>query len=292
MEKSKSTKIILILLWLAALIASINSAFSQGSKAESIVPISGLKLQNHLLLFNVVIPNVLTLIFILLFPLIFVPLFLFVKNKIWFQYENTYIDLSEEDGMDLKKLAKRLIYVFLLTMGLSATFLNMGLIHPEDFLAEEQRVFWINQIGIDKPLYIADIFQTIAYLALPVAVGLWSIGWALEDCGLMHYKLPESKEKMLYEIEPVYRKYQSIIKGYAGISAILYFVSAISYYIINQVGGLGGILQIIGGSFILVFIMVPGYFLYQILVNKILKKVTWKKMEEIRIITKNEIQKE
>lgn len=292
MEKSKITKIILILLWVVALIFPISSAFSQGSKAESIVPISGLKLQNHLFLFNVVIPNVLTVIFILLFPLIFVPLFLFVKNKIWFQYENTYIDLSEEDGIDLKKLAKRFIYLFLLTMGLSATFLNTGLIHPEDFLAEEQRVYWINQVGIDNPLYIADIFQTIAYLALPVAVGLWSIGWALEDCGLMHYKLPETKEKMLYEIEPVYRKYQSIIKGYAGISAILYFVSAISYYIINQVGGLGSILQIIGGPFILVFIIVPGYFLYQILVNKILKKITWKKMEEIRIITKNEIQKE
>lgn len=220
------------------------------------------------------------------------PLFLFIKNKIWFQYENTYIELPRENELDVKKLVKRFIYLFLLVMGMSAMFLNMGLFGPADFLTDQQRKYWIQQQGIDNSLYIGDIFATITSLALPIAVGLWSIGWALEDCGLMHYKLPETEEKMLFEIEPVYRKYQSIVKGYAGISAILYFVSAVSYHIVRESGRIMDVLQLIGSSVMIVFIVVPSYFLYLFLIKKFLKKAARKNLKELRIITKGDVTQE
>lgn len=288
MEKSKIVRIILLALFVFALITPLISALSQGEKAESVVPISGLELENHLLLFNVIIPNVLIPIFIIIFPLVFVPLFLFIKRKVWYKYEDTYIEIPSESDFDIKKFVRRFIYLFLLMMGLSATFLNIGIFSATDFLAEEQRNYWIDQIGIEKPLYVTDIFNTIASVALPVAVGLWSIGWALEDCGLMHYNLPEKEEKMLYEIEPVYRKYQSIIKGYAGISAILYFVSAIIYYVLNF-SDISFIASILFGPIIIVFLFVPSYFLYLIFIEKVLKKIVRRGMEEARIITKEEL---
>ncbi|TXT61441.1 MAG: membrane protein of unknown function [Promethearchaeota archaeon] len=288
MKRSIIFSSILFLFYFFALFNSIFGAFTQGSKATSIVPISNLELQTHLLLFNSILPNILAPLFVIIFPLVFVPLFLYLKDKIWYKYENTYIDIPI-DGIDMKKFAKRAVYLFLLTMGLSATILNTNLITAEQFLSLEQENYWVLQQGIEEVLYITDIFYTISNIVFAFALGLLAIGWTLEDCGLMHYYLPEKEEKELYEIEPIYRKYQSIIKGYAGISAIIYYISAIAYYVINRPNDLSNLFGMIGLSIPIVFTMVPSYFLYLKFIQGYFKKRLTKGKEELRIIGEEEI---
>jgi hypothetical protein len=167
-------------------------------------------------------------------------------------------------------------------MGLSATLLNTNLISAELFLSEEQRNYWLVQIGIDDPLYIGDIFNTITSTILAFAVGLLSVGWALEDCGLMHYVLPKKGEKKLFEIEPIYRKYQNIVKGYAGISAIIYFLTAILYYVLNRPEDISNMLGIIGGSLFAIFLMIPSYLLYLKFIKSYYKGKLRKGKEELK----------
>jgi hypothetical protein len=75
-----------------------------------------------------------------------------------------------------------------------------------------------------------DILAGLGTLILPFSIGFWSIGWALEDAGLLHYHLPQT-EKTYYEIEPIYFKYDSYIGGFAGITAFLYYLGAVTLYI-------------------------------------------------------------
>ncbi|MBD3194911.1 MAG: hypothetical protein GF317_07655 [Candidatus Lokiarchaeota archaeon] len=288
MKKSTRNTIILLALYVPALLLPIFLAFNQGSKASSIVPISQLELQYHLLIFNVIFPNILCPILIIVFPLIFVPLFMLIKNKIWYKYTNTYIEIPVQP-INLKRFAKRFIYLFLLTMGLSATLLNTNLISADSFLSPAQANYWITQVGITDPLYITDIFTTIASIMLVFAVGLLAVGWALQDCGLMHYILPKKGEKKLYEIEPIYRKYQNIIKGYAGISAIIYFLTAILYYVLERPGDIANIITIITQSFLVIFLMVPGYLLYLQFIKSFYKDKMSKNKTELKIITEDEI---
>ncbi len=291
MKKSKRNIILLLILFVFSLINPINSAFNQGEKAQSIVPISNLSLENHLFLSNFIVPNILAPILIVLFPSIFVPLFLGIKNKIWRNYENTYVNISEE-SFNMKKLVKRLIYLFLLTMGMSAALLNSGVISVTDFLTIDQAGYWLVEKGIDSPLYITDIFLNIGYLVFPIAVGLWSIGWALEDCGLMHYNLPRENQKILYEIEPIFRKYTSMVKGYAGISAIIYFLSILLYYLINKPEDLLSIIGVIIFSLLIAITVIPSYFIYNKFINSFLRKRLTKGMKEIRMITIDELKQQ
>jgi hypothetical protein len=78
--------------------------------------------------------------------------------------------------------------------------------------------------------YSMDILAGVGTFILPFSIGLWAIGWALEDAGLIHFHLPKT-DRTYYEIEPIYFKYDSYIGGFAGIAAILYYLGAITIYL-------------------------------------------------------------
>ena len=120
-------------------------------------------------------------------------------------------------------------------------------------------------------LYYPEVFVGFASLLLPFVVGLWAVGWTMEDAGLMHFKLPKEDEKMLYEIEPVHLKYNGIIKGYAGISAILYFVSAISFFLTYNL--VSTLLSVVMGTIMTIFLFIPAYLLYLKFAGSVLTKL-------------------
>ena len=291
MDKKNKQRIILlvfIFLWATSLIVNIEGSLSKSGTAESIVPISKLPLRDHLILIRVIWPNIATVVCIILFPLIFVPLFMKIKNKIWFKYKNGYIDIPP-DFFAPKKFVRRAIYVFLLTMGLSATILALGYIRAIDFLPPDEKAYWVETIGITNPLYITDVFLEIAALIYPFAIGLWAIGWAIEDSGLMHYKLPKGKDKILYEIEPVHLKYMNIIKGYAGISAVVYFIAFISFYLTHKVP-----FHLVTGAIAIIPLFtlatwIPAYLVYTIFLKKFMIKFLRKNVKEIGTITEEQI---
>ncbi len=289
MKKNHIIAPILFFLYILALILSLTFAFGQGSKAQSIVPITNLPLETHLLIFSVLWPNIASIVFIIIFPLIFVPLFIKIKNKIWFQYKNSYIDIPLE-LFNVKKFFLRAIFVFLLTMGLSATLISSGFIRVENFLTNEQKNYWVGEIGIDNPLYIQDIFNNIAFLVYPIAIGILAIGWAIEDAGLIHHKLPSENVRTLYKIEPLHLEYKNIISGYAGITAIVYYVSFISYYFLTRLQDVSAIMGIlIVTPLLLIFTMTPAYFIYSLITKKYLVKRFRKGIKEARVITEDEL---
>ncbi|TXT55079.1 MAG: membrane protein of unknown function [Promethearchaeota archaeon] len=138
--------------------------------------------------------------------------------------------------------------------------------------------------GYEKyPLYYLDTFIGFANIIFPLIVGLWANGWVLEDTGLMHFKLPKENEAFLYEIEPIYLKYNSFVKGYAGISSIFYLVTAIIFYISYDL--IDVIALVLSQIIFMMFFIVPAYFFHLLMVERLHKKLFRKGMQEVPIIS-------
>lgn len=281
-----SSKILIVftILFVFGLVGPLANAFSQGSKASANVPLLDLDFQTHLIVFTIIWPIFLSIILVILFPLIFVPIFLFVKRKLLKKYKDGYLDI-DETKFDSKKFLKRLIYLLLLTLGVNAAILGLELFNPEVLLPGEIYADTPAKIEafLAQPLFYVDVFVGFASLIFPLIVGLWSIGWALEDTGLMHFKLPKKGDKALYEIEPIYLKYNAVIKGYAGISAILYLISAIIFYI--SIDDMVIMLQMLSSMVSMLFLVIPAYVIYTIFAEKIFKGLFRKNIESVPLIT-------
>ena len=92
------------------------------------------------------------------------------------------------------------------------------------------------------------------------------------------------------EIEPMHLKYTQIIKGYAGISAILYYVGALMWYI-SHPGKVQDTDMIFMFMIIILWMLVsfPFYYVYRTVLLKRLKFLR-KGMPECQTITKSEFQ--
>jgi len=114
--------------------------------------------------------------------------------------------------------------------------------------------------------FVLPFVMAITGLVLPIVVGLWSIGWILEDSGLIHYSLKKRLDQ-LFEIEPIHLRYNSYLKGYSGISAIVFLVTLILYF-----SGIPGrtVDAVIVGFTPLIAILnsIPAYFVYALSINK------------------------
>jgi hypothetical protein len=284
-KKEKRNILILTIIALIVIIYSIGRSFSQGEKAMSIVPISGLPLELHLFLLNAIWPLVGSIVFIVIFPLLLTPVFLKLKKIIWRKYDDSYVYLEEKE-FNMKKFVKRTIYVFLLTFGLCATV--VGRLDLTLFVSEASRGYWIDDIGMTLE-YTPDAFQGLASLLYPLVIGIWAIGWILEDASLMHSKVPKENKKMLFEIEPVHLKYNAIIKGYAGITAILYFIGAFAFYVSMPEGALSQAFSLISFGVLSTFIFIPAYLLYWKLLRPMLIKYLRKGKKSIPMITARQL---
>ena len=63
---------------------------------------------------------------------------------------------------------------------------------------------------------------------------MWSVSWSYHDASIVHYKIPEIEKNELYEIEPVYLRYDTLLKGYAGLSSILFIFNLLLYQLAYQ----------------------------------------------------------
>jgi hypothetical protein len=123
---------------------------------------------------------------------------------------------------------------------------------------------------------------------MPFVNGLWSIGWVMEDAGLMHYKFEKEERNRLYEIEPVYRNYSYYLKGYAGISSILFLYNVIIAWI--QVTSESRIADIIASIFlpaIAILLSIPSYIIYGKFVNK--KFLIHQDLKQLQILDESQI---
>ena len=180
-----------------------------------------------------------------------------------------------------------MFFGFLLVMGLEASLAPF--IDPFLFFTVSQELEFAELGLAESPelvRYVMAYFGVLAMLIVPFAVGLWSIGWGLKDSGLVHYKVPKSNEK-LQEIEPIHYRWVNWLGGYAGLSAIFFYASALYSYLTFPGYWLEDMIWSFAFSIVLIVVMGPSYIVYW----KLAPKFHIKDFEEVRRFTKSDILK-
>ncbi|MFX1567403.1 MAG: hypothetical protein ACFFCV_03445 [Promethearchaeota archaeon] len=211
--------LILILIYVIIIPVTIIQVVFLGEQGGR-VPLLGLSNNMHGLVFYFIVPLVFPLATVLLFSRFITPGFLKVKGFIYRRHKNAYLNLPF-NVFFIKKFLKRGIYVFLLTLGLLAVLLPIIEPHADVLINEEFLAGYIAE-GLNLS-YLLPVVMVVSGMILPIVIGLWSIGWILEDSGLIHYSL-KGRLDQLFEIEPVHLRYNSYLKGYAGISSIILLI--------------------------------------------------------------------
>lgn len=276
MEKNKALNLFIILSNLMVIIFNIYAFIFQNESGD-IIPFSGLEYSLHYSIFAIIWPIIASIIFVILFPYIGIPIFLKIKKIIWKDYENAYLDISPEN-FTFSKFLHRSIFIFLLAIGLQITLIPI--LGYDNFIGETVR-----QSLVDEKIpaqYAMDVLAGTTALLIPLCVGIWAIGWTLEDSGLIHFSLPKTKD--FFEIEPIHIKFNSYIGGFAGFSAIIFYTGAFFYYFF-EVNRSIDLLWTIILIFEVIFLSGPSYIIY----NRRSKKYLRKDLNEIKNISKEDI---
>ncbi len=194
-----------------------------------IIPLFGLPAVTHRLLIYTICPVVLSMISILVFPRVFAPLYLRLKSIGGKKYKNAYIG-RKINIMTPTRWIGRGIMVFLLSMGISSTLMEIGILNPWAFIEPGRWAENAARYGVFI-VYQMDVFFGAFCLVSFIVVGLWAIGWSFEDAGLIHYHLPENPMDEFFEVEPVHFRYKTWLTGYAGLSALFFYLGAVYFYV-------------------------------------------------------------
>ena len=184
----------------------------------NIIPFTGLDETIHTFIFLFGVGMCGSILTGLLFPRIFSPLFLNIKRITLKRYKDAYIE-NPVKVLSLRKYLKRIFYCILTTLGLMSFLIpRIDLRLFLDSLYFER----FEDYGI-SPGYSFAVQITLISILMAISLGIWSIGWAIEDAGLMHFSLQANRKgKEFYEIEPIHLKFISYLKGFAGITSIIY----------------------------------------------------------------------
>ena len=287
MEKEKKhilLKLIILILFFGLLFGNLVYIIAASPEQRiGTVPLFGMAYDLNVIVLYIIWPLLLSIIFAIIFPLIIIPLFMLIKRIVWSRYQNCYVEMGELT-FNFKTFIKRGIYVSLMIIGIIITI--SGLIDPTLFLTQgflENSNYTANDN--ENLLFDPNVIEALKYIILPFVVGIWAVGWAIEDAGLMHYKLPKENEKILFEIEPVHLKYNGLVKGYAGVASVIFIINAISVYLPIWPPHLA----IVSSILLMMFYAAPSYFIYLKVSQKVFRKILRKGLQEIEMIPENEI---
>ena len=287
MGKEKRNIIIILILLIIPLQIGLMTAFglvTGQERSSEIVPLSGMPYSLHVLVFWIIWPLLLSIVFAIVFPLIINPLFMMIKRMVWSRYTDCYVDMREPT-LDLRTFFKRGIYISLLIIGIIITIDNI--VDTSLFLTEHTITHTMYSENI---LFEPDVLTGLAYLILPFGVGLWAVGWSLEDAGLMHYRFPKENKESLFEIEPVHLKYNGLIKGYAGVSSIIFIFTAISVYL--PVYAVQILVTIPTLVLYMMFTAGPSYLVYFKISQSIFRKKLRKGLQKLEMLSEKDIKLE
>ena len=248
------------------------------NEASRIIPVFGFEEEMQVAIIGILFPLIISIITAIVFAKILAPLFLSVKTKLLAStYSNGYI-VRDSSKIGKGLIFKRLIFVLLLTFGFLSFLLPA--IDYEDWVSPED-ICSYSEHGV-MPAFNFTIFIALFGLAFPISIGLWSIAWAIEDAGLMHYSFMDDG---YYEIEPIHTKYSSYLKGYAGISAILFVAQFV--YEVSQQNSWGDAALIFAVLLIGIVCFFPAYIIF----GKVLKDHSYLRngMEEIKALKESDL---
>ncbi|NHJ14046.1 MAG: hypothetical protein EAX95_10245 [Candidatus Thorarchaeota archaeon] len=221
-SKKRFTYAMLLCGMISAIAMILSGLFSE---SEGIVPLFGLEYPVHVLLVNTIWPILGSAICAIIFPRIFTPLFLAIKKFVMPEFKNGQTDVDTKPYR-FRKWLSRAFFVSLLILGMQSFLIG---IFPYEALLTPNALLGYEGAGIDIR-FTLGVTGGIVDLLTPIAVGIFSIAWALEDSGLVHYDLPKESDR-IYEVEPIFRRYESYVKGYAGLASILYLVTIVIYFL-------------------------------------------------------------
>lgn len=246
---------------------------------DEIVPLTGLDMATHSIVL-LIIGIIGSILAVFIFPRIFSRLFLKVKSKIRWKYKDAYIEYTPRP-LTLYKFAFRAIYLFLLELGFLVFILPF--IDPSLFLSKAYGVeYYEGKLGVPA-IYTVSVLMSLVFLTLPIVIGIWSVGWAMEDEGLMHYKFDDRPGRELYEIEPIHINYTNFLKGYAGISSILFLIQvAVIWASVTSEYRISDIIFTILMPAIIIVVAIPAYIIYsKFVANKDFLRVNLKKLKKL-----------
>ena len=218
MSESKGrTNLVLGILAVIGIGVVLFLALSDFSSETVIIQLFGLPEPIHVLFTVLVIPIVGSLLTVVIFPRILTPIFVKVKQPMSGEFNNAYIE-SGQDSWSLVRWLKRAVYTSLLCLGLISSII--GSFDALLFMSQDN----YNNLG-DWALYSPPVTVALASLLLPLVLGLWATSWSLEDAGMIQYKVPPEGESGFYEVEPIHSKFNGYLKGFAGISSLLFLVT-------------------------------------------------------------------
>lgn len=208
-----------------------------------------------------------------------------IKSKIRWKYKDAYIQYTPKP-LALRKFAFRAIYLFLLELGILVLILPF--IDPTLFLSKEYGVdYYEGELGVPA-VYTTSVLMNLVFLTLPIVIGIWSIGWALEDQGLMHYKFDDRPGRELYEIEPIHINYTNYLKGYAGISSIVFLIQvAITWASVTKEIRISDVIMTILMPAIIIVVSIPAYILYSKFVAT--KGFLRKDLQKLKILSESDV---
>lgn len=288
-QKKESTTIFLIfvILYIATVITMLFFILST-QRSEEVVPFLGLPQTIHYLLVFFILPPILTIVTVIVFPRILSPLLFKSKKIIFRRYNDAYFD-SKVEVFSVKKFIPRFIYVFLLNLGFLAILLPLMTREIAAIFNTPTNVGYYEDEGLDIRFALPTVFAITFVFVLPIVIGLWSVGWSLEDSGLIHYSgLEGQKERWdkLFEIEPIHLRYNSFLKGYAGISSVVFLISLAIYFTGFEGRAEDAMMVILIPAFSMVY-SVPSYLIYGITKGKF--EYLRKDLPEAKRLTESEL---
>jgi hypothetical protein len=211
------------------------------------------------------IPVIGGIITAIILPRILVPLFLATKSVVWRNFQNGYIETGQ-DVYSLRRWFSRSLLIALLVLGLIAAIINT--IDPLLFITPAQQAEFESLFGVGSARFVPPITMSLAGLLSPIALGLWATSWAMEDAGLVHYKIPKEDEVGFYEVEPIHVRFSSYVKGYAGISSLIFIITI---FLIMSSDLDNAFFTLLMPLYAIVQ-TIPGYLVYTVLSKKYLRK--------------------
>lgn len=188
-----------------------------------VVPLTGMNGGITYFTFWLIWPLLGGMIMVLIMPRILGPLFLKIKGAVWRDYKNAYVDLPHPK-LTQKRVLRRSLYLSLLTMGIVSVLIY---IIPYELLIPAGVASGANEFHLTSVASIAGLF-------MPIAIALWSASWSFREASLVHYKIPDDSTDELYEVEPIYLRYDSFLKGYAGFSSLLFLINLTVLYLATR----------------------------------------------------------
>lgn len=99
------------------------------------------------------------------------------------------------------------------------------------FMTQEEHDRFVIKMGF--PRRAPPVTITLSGLLIPVAIGFWATSWAMEEADIFHHHDMGTERRIPMEVEPAYLRYNNYLKGYIGLSSVVFIATVAALFIIG-----------------------------------------------------------